>query len=795
MKKWTKVLSVVALISVALAITVVILANVLVTPERVKSTLLPLAEEHLNRKIDFGTVEVSIFSGIEINGLKILEKNSDEVFVSTDLIRLKYQLLPLLAMKVVVDEVRLEKPDIRVARLKDGNFNFSDLLNSENAETQSENVSSEEEGAPISLLVSNIIIADGQLVFLDHMLNDKSPYRYQISALEVAAKGVSLTGKLPLNLQCLFNGAPLKIDGELNLLPFAGEFDVDLQNLDLVAFSHYLKDSLPGKLGGLKLSVKSAFAGDLKNIAIKGDMHLAEFDFVPDAMPEAALKDAVIDIGYDLQFNQDQELLHLETLEIDYNGIKVNTAGDVKSVLSAPELALAVTVPNLQLRQALNSVPKAITGDVSSLDPAGSLNVVANISGGLSEAAGLLKSATISMDSVQATAGGHRPALSGTLRLVGDELTSEKLNVRLGDNKADINLSAQKLFAETIMVNADVSSKRFELDPLMKGGVGSAVATDQSSTGKGSPSSKEELGPFEIPLHAKGIVKVDEAVWKGMSIKGFLAHYELKNNVLEVSRMDGQVAGGSFSNSARVDLGRKGFAYSARLGLKTIQADPLLTALSPKAAGSLLGALNLDMDIKGRGTQWETLSKKLNGQGDMLVADGRVVSPGLVKGFATFLQLPDMNEIAFSDFKGNIKIADGKLKLNSSITSEQIKLYPKGDIGLDGIMKLSLDTRLSPQMSQRLDSKGKVTQYLTDQDGWSQVPLLVSGDYASPRFGLDPKGLKSQAKKALTNELGKQLNKLLGGGAAQQQDEKQGEDSKDPAADAAGQLLQKLFCN
>ncbi len=128
MKKWTKILSVVVILLVALVVGLVVLANVLITPERVKETLLPLAEENLNRKIDLGNIEVSLFSGIEIHGLTVYEQDGNDVFVSTDLVRLKYQLLPLLAMKVVVDEVRLERPSIRVVRFNDGQFNFSDLL-------------------------------------------------------------------------------------------------------------------------------------------------------------------------------------------------------------------------------------------------------------------------------------------------------------------------------------------------------------------------------------------------------------------------------------------------------------------------------------------------------------------------------------------------------------------------------------------------------------------------------------------------------------------------------------------
>ena len=792
MNKWKKIVLAVVCIFVVFVVALVVLANVLITPERVRATILPLAEETLQRKVELGEIEVSLFSGIQVGGLTIYDKGSQEIFVSTDLLRLKYQLLPLLAMKVVIDEVRLDNPEIRVVRLADGQFNFSDLLGEgDKGKQKKEQKPSGVSGSSISMLVSNVAVTGGQLIFLDHALNDKSPYRYQLTELNASASGVSLTAKLPVEVSCLLNGSPLTLKGEISLIPLGGDFNIDLQSLDVVAFKPYLKEAVPGKLGSLKLSVNTDVAGNLDDIDLNGTIKFTELDFVPDALPEAVLDNASVTVGYDLNLSQKQDVLNLKKLAVDYNGIKVNSFGEVSSLTKGPSLNLDVDVPALQIRTALDSIPKAVVGDTGSLDPAGSVSLKAKLSGPVSDVMGALKSATVTLEKVQATAGGYRPALSGRLSLVGDQLTSEDLTLLMGDNKAAINLKASKLFSKTIIVNADVTSDRFELDPLLKGGAGSAVATDQSGALEAGKS--EEIGPFDIPLHASGTVKVGEAVWKSLSIKDFLARYELKNNILTLSQMDGQVAGGSFSNTAKVDLGKKGLAYDAQLGIKTIQADPLLTALSPKAAGSLLGALDMALSLQGRGTQWQTLSKKLNGQGNMLVSDGRVVSPGLVSGLAGFLQMPNMNEIAFSNFKGNIKIVDGKVKLDSSITSDEIKLFPRGDIGLDGLLNLSLDTRLSPQLASRLDSRGKVTKYLTDDQGWSQVPLLVTGSYVSPSFGLDPKGLQGQAQKAITNKLGKELNKLLGGSNSQKetQDGADGDSKSDPA----GQLLQKLFGN
>jgi len=807
MKKWTKIFSVVSAVLVVLVVTVIVLANVLITPERVKEALLPLVEENLNRKIDLGDINVSLFSGIEINGLTVYEQDGQEIFIETDLVRLRYQLLPLLAMKVVVDEVRLEKPIVRLVRFHDGQFNFSDLMGSSATET-SKNVASEnqnategQDSAPVSLLVSNVLLQDGQLVFLDHVLNDNAPYRYEIYNLQIAAKGVSLTGKVPLSMECQLNGSRLALDGHVSLKPLGVNFEVGLQNLDVIAFKPYFQNALPGKLGGLKLNLKSTVSGNPDEISLKGTLSLLELDLLLDALPDAPLENATLDVNYDFMLSLGQERLELNKLALDYNGIKVNTKGKITTLMSTPSLDLVVTVPELQIRQAINAVPRGLVGDVSSFDPAGSVSIEANVSGNSDDVPGLLKTATIGLESVQATVGGQRPAFSGRLLVTGDNMVSEGLKLRLGDNKADINLKVSRFFDKPIGVESDISSERFLLEPLLQASAGPVAATAQDKSTEKGTATTGEIGPFDIPLHAVGTISVAETVWKGLAVKNFLAQYELKDNVLNLTRMDGQVADGSFSNSARVDLGKKGLAYSAKLGLKSIQSDPLLTAFVPKAAGSLLGALDLSFVLDGRGTEWQALSRNLSGDGNMLVADGRLISPGLVNGLSSFLQLSELNDIQFDHFKGQFKVVDGQVKMDSQLLSNSLKLFPKGTIGLDGSLNLGLDTRLSPELSARLDKKGSVSSYLADKDGWTQMPLLLKGSFDSPSFGLDPKGVQTQASKAISSELGRQINKLFKRSEPESQDpdQKQAEEGTAPEGDSTNKLLQdslqKLFGN
>ncbi len=384
MNKWLKILSGIGAVLILLVIALIVLATVLITPERVKETILPLAEENIHRKIELGDIQVSLLSGIEIHGLKLYEKNGQDLFVSTDMVRLKYQLLPLLAMKVVIDEVRLEKPNIRVVRFKDGQFNYSDLIDEADSEPTSKSPqpqtpqdskpASSEIDLPLSLLVSSLLLQDGHLVFLDHVLNDKAPYRYEISGLQVAAKGVSLTGKIPLSVQCQLNESPLTLDGHINLQPFSVDFDIAMKGLDVVAFSPYFKESLPGNLGGAKLSLDSNLFGTFDDFGLKGSVSLADLDLLLDAMPEAPLENAAVSVAFDILLSHKKDLLQINSFSLDFNGIKVVAVGKVASVLTEPTLDISLTVPDLKIRQALDAVPQSLVGDVSSLDPAGSLS-------------------------------------------------------------------------------------------------------------------------------------------------------------------------------------------------------------------------------------------------------------------------------------------------------------------------------------------------------------------------------------------------------------------------------------
>ncbi len=247
MKKFLKILGIVFGVLAALVIVLIVLAQVLVTPERVKSVVLPKAEEVLHRPISLGKVSVSILSGVTLDQLVVGGKEGAEPFVTADRVVLRYKIWPLFFKRVVIDEVRLIAPHIRVERLADGSFNFSDLLQSEKAGTA---VPPEQKsaGSPIDLLVSQVAITGGEVLFLDYRLGTQAPYRYQLADLSLTARDISLQRAFPFQFGARMNEGTLSAEGELNPQTQQGKISLAVTRLDLAAFTPYFKDRVPGQV-------------------------------------------------------------------------------------------------------------------------------------------------------------------------------------------------------------------------------------------------------------------------------------------------------------------------------------------------------------------------------------------------------------------------------------------------------------------------------------------------------------------------------------------------------------------
>ena len=770
MRKSLKIAGFIAAGLLLLVIVLAVVVRLMVTPERVRAVVLPRVEQALQRPVVLQDLSIGLRS-IALEGLTIGERDgAEEHFVAAERMVLRFRLLPLLRRQVIIHEVRLDGPQIRVVRLADGTFNFSDLLEREQAEEVAPPEA--EEGAPIDLLVSEFIVTRGELVFIDHALGGDAPYRQQLAGVELQARDISLTEDFPFRLRALVNGSALETSGQANAATGQGNVRLTLQETDLAPFFPYLRESFPGRLEGARASLELNAAGGAEGVRSQGEIRLREISAVLQALPEARLRRAFLTLAYDLQADPAGGVLTLDALRVDANGIPLQIAGRVTGPDTEPQLDLRLTLPEIDLRQVMAAVPPALVEPAAGLQPAGVIGAMLHLAGSPQQPPQqLLRTGEVRLRGVQANLGPLRPALEGLLKLQGDSISSQGLVLRLGDDRAEIELQAKNLFGEIIDVSHRVRAERLDLDALLQ-----SPAAPTAEPAPAPPA--EEIGPFALPLRVNGVVQAGRILYRGLPLENFEMRYRLEKNVLTVEKMTARAAGGTFNQTARVDLGRKGLAYASQLEFTGAQADPVLSALMPSLRGTVFGALNLKGQLSGEGTTTERLRRNLSAKGDVQMSEGHLAGPGLVQGLAQFLNAEELRKLQFNAFGGSFTIQEGKVRIDSEFAGAGVRMQPQGVIGLDGSLDLALNSRFSPELSRRIKPPEQLARLLLDEEGWSRLPIRVAGDLQSPRFVIDSKAVGEELKEKGRQELQRRLEekilpKLPGGEADPPQDSPQ----------------------
>lgn len=75
-------------------VALVVLTRFLVTPERAKGLLLPRVEKALSRQVEIEQVDISLFSGIVLKNINVMERQGESSFLQADAVTLRYRFWP-----------------------------------------------------------------------------------------------------------------------------------------------------------------------------------------------------------------------------------------------------------------------------------------------------------------------------------------------------------------------------------------------------------------------------------------------------------------------------------------------------------------------------------------------------------------------------------------------------------------------------------------------------------------------------------------------------------------------------
>jgi uncharacterized protein involved in outer membrane biogenesis len=216
------------------------IAGFFAVPPLLKHILIKNLSAEMNRDVSIEKIKVNPYDlTISVRNIAVKDKGTAEVFISLEELFANIQAVSIFKRAIVVSEVRLTKPFIRVIRDEDGSYNFSDLLQ----KTSRDSTPSEQNSKPVQFSINNISIVNGSADFLDA---PKEVF-HEVTDLTLAVPFVSnikyhVETFVQPRFSALVNGDLFTIEGKTK--PFTDsletELNINIKDLDLADYLGYV---------------------------------------------------------------------------------------------------------------------------------------------------------------------------------------------------------------------------------------------------------------------------------------------------------------------------------------------------------------------------------------------------------------------------------------------------------------------------------------------------------------------------------------------------------------------------
>lgn len=235
---------------VGIAVLVYTLIGFLAAPLILKAVLEKKLPRALNRPVTIETVRLNPYAlSLTIEGFALAEKEGPDSFVFFDRLYVNLESLSLFKKGLILQSVSLKGPAIRVSRLDEKTFSFSDLLAAAAAEEPAE-----EKSGPFLFSINNIEIENGSIRYRDlpkgvnHTVDD-----FTLAIPSISNLPSRVQASVQPHFSAVVNGTPISLSGGSK--PFAEtratEVDLKMNGINIPEYLAYI----PNPTG---LTVKSA---------------------------------------------------------------------------------------------------------------------------------------------------------------------------------------------------------------------------------------------------------------------------------------------------------------------------------------------------------------------------------------------------------------------------------------------------------------------------------------------------------------------------------------------------------
>jgi len=252
-----------------------------VAPPVAKSILLKKLSGTLHRDITIESFRINPYTfSITVKGFTMKEKQSRETFISFDELYVNMEVMSLLKKALIIKEIRLIKPYIKVVRKEDESYNFSDIMKGTAKEADEKGKST-----PAIFSINNISILNGSIDFHDMVKGVQHTVRDMRIAIPFISNYPTYANIfVKPEFSATINGDYYSLVGQVK--PFAKPLetfiDVDIKDLDIPQYLTYIpvrfNFTVPSAKMDLKLRITYFSGDDTKtSLNVAGNISLREF--------------------------------------------------------------------------------------------------------------------------------------------------------------------------------------------------------------------------------------------------------------------------------------------------------------------------------------------------------------------------------------------------------------------------------------------------------------------------------------------------------------------------------------
>jgi len=214
---------------------------------------------------------------------------------------------------------------------------------------------------------------------------------------------------------------------------------------------------------------------------------------------------------------------------------------------------------------------------------------------------------------------------------------------------------------------------------------------------------------------------------------------EMVDRRIRVDSLSATLADGSLWMTGSVDLTRAGLAYAGKLRVDRADAPRLLAPILPANFGRMSGELTFDARFSGAGTLASSFFDHIAADGEVRATQGRLTGTPLLAEIARLTGMRVFRDLEVRDSGGRLVVAHRKLQTDKmTLGGPKGRLIFLGELGFDGSLNTQMWAGIYPDGQRQLFSTGILLPYVKDRDGWTYIPIVLSGNYRHPDSAIAP---------------------------------------------------------